>query len=168
MHYDWKIECLEVENAYTHTWMAYLLFHHTPFTQGHLVAQVACRAAVPPVLEEVWRFLCPSSRSPNSLLYHFGMEGSRSYDFCKQLSGVFPFQPSLSDAQETQLLASSLPGLRLEVSSLVVAFPLLRRAKTRLWPFSPYSRQGGCWTVPAVPDLLASPSSQICWKPTTN
>jgi len=81
MHYDWKIECLEVENAYIHTWMAYLLFHNFRFPQRHLVAQVAFRAEVPPVVEEVRWFRCASSGSPDSLLYHFGMEGSRPYDF---------------------------------------------------------------------------------------
>jgi hypothetical protein len=96
--------------------MAYLLFHNFRFPQRHLVAQVAFRAEVPPVLEEVRRFLCASSGSADSLLYHFGMEGSRPYDFCKPLPGVFPSQPSPSDAQETQLLASSLLGLRREVS----------------------------------------------------
>jgi hypothetical protein len=51
------------------------------------VAQVAFRvemafqAEVPPVLVEVRRFLCTSSMSADSLLYHFGMEGSRPYDF---------------------------------------------------------------------------------------
>jgi hypothetical protein len=65
------------------------------------------------------------------LLYHFGMEGSLPYDFCKPLPGVFPSQPSPSDAQESQLLASSLLRLRCEVSQLVVAFPLLWHAKTR-------------------------------------
>jgi hypothetical protein len=74
--------------------MAYLLFHLFRFRQRHLVAQVAFRAEVPPVLEEVLRFLCTSSGSPDSLVYHFGMEGSRPYDFCKPLPGVFPSQPS--------------------------------------------------------------------------
>jgi len=116
MHYGWKIEYLEVENAYTHTLMAYLLFHKFHFPQRQLGAQMAFRAEVPPVLEEVRRFLCASSGSPDSLLYHFGMEGSWPNDFCKPLPGVIPSQPSTSDAQETQLLASSLLGLRREVS----------------------------------------------------
>jgi len=53
--------------------------------------------------------------------------------------------------------ASSLLGLRSEVSWLVVAFPLLRHVKTLLWPFWLYSRQDTCRTVQAVPDLLVLP-----------
>jgi hypothetical protein len=88
--------------------MAYLLFHLFRFPQRHHVAQVAFRAEVPQVLDEVRLFLCASSGSPDSVLNHFGMEGSRPDDVCKPLPGVFPSQPSPSDAQETQLLASSL------------------------------------------------------------
>jgi len=97
-----------VENAYIDTWMAYLLFYNFHIPQHHLVAQVAFRAEVPPVLEEVRQFLCASSGSPDSLLYHVGMEGSGPYDFCKPLPGVFPSEPSPSDAQETQHLTSFL------------------------------------------------------------
>jgi hypothetical protein len=146
-----------VENAYTHTWMAYLLFHNFRCSQRHLVAQVAFRAEVPPVLKEARRFLFTFSGSPDSLLCHFGMEGSRPYDFCKPLPGVFPSQPSRSDAQETQLLSSSLLRLWREVSKSIVLFPRWRRAKCRLEPYSPYSQPGACRTVPAVPDLLTSP-----------
>jgi hypothetical protein len=96
--------------------MAYLLFHNFRFPQSHLLAQVAFRAEVLPVVEEVWLFLWASCGSPDSLLYQFCMEGSRPYDLCKPLQGVFPSQPSPSDAQETQLLSSSLLGLRREVS----------------------------------------------------
>jgi hypothetical protein len=157
MDSDSKIVCLEVENAYTHNWVAYFLFDNICVPQHHLVAEVAFRAVVPPVLVEVRKFLCTSSGSAHSLLYHFGMGGSWPYDFCKPLLGVFLSQPSPSDAQETQLLASSLLGLQRKDSSLVVAFPFLCLGKTHLWPFSPYSRQGACQTVAAVPDLLASP-----------
>jgi hypothetical protein len=96
--------------------MAYLLFHDFCFHQGHLAAQVEFRAEVPPVLEELGRCLWASKGSPDSLLYHFGMGGSRPYDFCKPLPGVITSQPSPSDAQETKLLASSLLGLQREVS----------------------------------------------------
>jgi hypothetical protein len=107
-----------MENAYTHSWMAYLLFHNFRFPQHDLVVQVAFRAVmafqaeVPPGLVEVWRFLSASSMSADSLLYHFGMEGSRPYDLYKPLPGVFPSQPSPSDAQETELLASAVLGLQ--------------------------------------------------------
>jgi hypothetical protein len=83
-------------------------------------------------MEKLRLFLCASSGSLCSLVYHFGIEGSQLYDFCKPLPGVFPSQPSPSDAQETQLLASSLLGLQRKVTYLVVAFLLLRRATTRL------------------------------------
>jgi len=77
---------------------------------------MACRAEVPQVLVDVQRFLSACSVSADSVLYNFGMDGSRSYDFCKPLPGVFPSQLSPSDGQETQLLASSLHGLWREVS----------------------------------------------------
>jgi hypothetical protein len=53
------------------------------------VAHVAFRveaafwADVPPVQVEVRRFLCASSVSADSLLCHFGMEGSSLFDFYK-------------------------------------------------------------------------------------
>jgi len=105
-----------VENAYTHSWMAYLLFHNFRYPERHLVVQVVFRADVPPVLEEVRWFLCAATGSPDSLLYHIAREGSQPYDVCKSVPGVFPMQLSPSDAQETQLLTSSLLGHRLEVS----------------------------------------------------
>jgi len=72
MHYDSKIESLEVENVNTHTWMAYLQFHNSHVRQCHLVAQVvfgaqvAFRAEVAPVLVEVQQFPCASSLSADS------------------------------------------------------------------------------------------------------
>jgi len=78
VHYDSKIESLEAENVYTHTWMAYLLFHNFHVHQCHPVVQVAFwvemafRAEGPPVLVEVRQFLCASGVSVDSLLRHFG------------------------------------------------------------------------------------------------
>jgi len=60
-----------------------------------------------PFLVEVRWFLCSSGISADRVLYRFGMEGSRGYDFCKPLPGVFPLQPSPSAAQQSQHLASS-------------------------------------------------------------
>jgi len=163
MHYDWKIECLEVENVYKPTWMACLWFDNFRFHLCHLMvlgafrAEVGLQAELPSVLVEVRRFLCSSSVSAHSLLYHFSMEGSRLYNFYKPLPGVFLSQPSTFYAQQTQLLAFSLLGLRCEVSWLVVALPLLRHAKALLWPYSPYLWEGACRTIPAAPDLLHSP-----------
>jgi hypothetical protein len=122
---------LEVENAYTHTWRAHLLFDNFHFHQRRVVAQVTFRVEVPLGVEEGRQFLCASIESPDSFLYHFGMAGSRPYDFCKQLPGVFPAQPSPSDAQETQLVASSLLRLRREGFYSFVVITLMRRAKTR-------------------------------------
>ena len=113
--------CWDAENIYTHTWMAYHLFHNFRFRQCHLVAQEAFRAEevfqaeVLPVLVEVRRFLCASSVSADSLLCHFGMEGSHPCDIYKPLLGVFPSQLSPFYAQGPQLLASSLLGLRHEI-----------------------------------------------------
>jgi hypothetical protein len=76
--------------------MAYLRFCNFGFPQCPLVAQVAFRAKIafraemPPVRVEVRRFLCTSSVSAYSLLYQFGMQGSRPYDLYKPLPGVFP------------------------------------------------------------------------------
>jgi len=56
-----------VENAYTHTWMAYLQFHNFRSPQCPLVAQMvlqmamAFQAEVPPVLVKVRWFLQPSA-----------------------------------------------------------------------------------------------------------
>jgi len=116
MHYDWKIECWDAENVYTHTCMVYLLFQNFHFSQCHLVAQMAFWVGVPLVLWEVCWFLCASSVSADSLLCHFGMEGSRPYDFYNPLPGVFLSQPSPFYAQKTQLFASSLLGLGREVA----------------------------------------------------
>jgi hypothetical protein len=73
------------------------------------------------------------------------------------LPDVIPSQPSPFDAQEIQFLESWVLKIWCEDSWWVIASPLLQRAKTSHWPFSPYSRQGACQTVPAVHDLLASP-----------
>jgi hypothetical protein len=50
---------------------------------------MAFHVEVPLVLVEVRLFLCASSVSSNSLLYHIGMEGSRQNDFYKPLPGLF-------------------------------------------------------------------------------
>jgi hypothetical protein len=120
-------------------------------------AEMAFMEEVPPVLVEVRRILCASSVSADSLLCHFGMEGSRPYNHNKLLPGVFLSQPSPFCAQETQHLTSSLLAQLRKDSESVVGFPLLRYAKTLIWSFLPYSTQGACQTVSGVPDLLASP-----------
>jgi len=79
-------------------------------------AEAASPVEVPPVLVEVQRFLCTSSVSADSELYHFGMGGGWPCDFYKPLPGVFPSQPSPIYAQETQLLAFSLLGLWCKVT----------------------------------------------------
>jgi len=52
--------------------------------------EIAFLVEVPPVQVEVCRILSTSSVSADSFLYHFGMEGSRLYDFYKPLPAVFP------------------------------------------------------------------------------
>jgi len=157
VYYDWKIECLEAENVYTHRWMAYLLFNNFHFRQCHLVAQVAFWAEVLPVLEQVRRILCASSMSADSLLWHFGMEGSRPVDFYEPLLDDFLSKPSpfACPRDSTPCYFSSWTSARGFLISCCV-FSIAAR-KNPLWPFWPYSRPGACWTVPAVPDLLASP-----------
>jgi len=163
MHDDWKIEYWEAENVNSHTWMAYNLFHNFQFPRCLQLAEVAFRAElgfwaeVPPVRLVVHRFPSVSRMSADPLLCHFGREGSRQSDFYKPLLGVFLSQPSPFNAQETQPLASSVLGLQSEVYGYVVAFPPLQCAETLLWPYWPYSRQGACRTVLAVPKLLALP-----------
>jgi hypothetical protein len=71
-----------------------------------MVAQMALRADVRPVLVELRPFLCASSWSADSLMYNFDMEGSRPYDLGKPLPVVCPLQPSLFDAQKPQPLPS--------------------------------------------------------------
>jgi len=121
MHYECQIECVEVESVYTDTWVAYLRFHDVHFRRYRLVAQVAFgadvafRAVVPPVLVHVRWFLCSWNMSVDSLLYHFGMEGSRPCAIYKPLPVVFLSQPLPSSTQDTQLVTSSLFRLRHEV-----------------------------------------------------
>jgi len=67
------------------------------------------------VVVEVYLCLCASSMPADSLLCHFGKEGSHPFDFQELLPGDFQSLPSLCYAPETQLLASSLLGLRCEV-----------------------------------------------------
>jgi hypothetical protein len=95
--------------------------------------------------------------SADSLRWHFGKEGSRTFGFDEALLGVFVSQPSPFCAQETQHPASFVLGSWRVVSLCDILFPQLRRAKSLLWPFWPYSMPGACRTVPAVPDLLALP-----------
>ena len=79
---------------------------------------MVCRAVVESAMEsalcvgpvEVHLFLCVSSMSADSLRYHFGKEGSRTFGFDEALLGVFVSQPSAFCAQETQHPASSLLG----------------------------------------------------------
>jgi hypothetical protein len=78
---------MEVENADTHSWMAYIQFHNFHFPQRHMVTQVRFRAVmafrdeVPPVLLAVQPVFSTSSMSADTLLYHFAMEDNRPNDF---------------------------------------------------------------------------------------
>jgi len=168
MHHNWNIERWEVEFVYTHIWVAHLIFQCIDFTYCHQVAQVAFQEEVALVVVELHPCHYDSSVTVASFQYHFGNEGSRLFDFHESLPGFSLWPPSLCYAQETPVHASSLLGLRREVSWLVAAFPVLWCTNTLLRPFCPYSGQGTCWTVLAVPDLPALPSYLTCWKPTSH
>ena len=106
---------------------------------------------------EVHLLLYVSRVSPDLFHCQLGTERIRPFDFDEASPGVVLSHPSPFYAVETENLASSLLGLRCEVSWSKTAFPLLRCAKTRHCPFWHYSTPGACRTVPAVPDLLALP-----------
>jgi hypothetical protein len=80
------------------------------------VVQVVFRAKVALVVVEEHLCLCVSSVTADSLLCHFGKEGSHLCDFHESMLGVFLLSPSPSHAQENQFLASSLLGLWVKVS----------------------------------------------------
>jgi len=88
------------------------------------MAQVAIRAKVAPVSVVVHPSICAASVSVDLLWRHVGKAGSPPFDFRKPLRSVFPSQPSPCHARETQHAASSLLGIRREVSRLVVVFRL--------------------------------------------
>jgi len=85
---------------------------------------VACRAEVESAMESVLcegravvqLFLSVSRVSADSLPYHFGKEGSRTFGFDEALPGVFVRHPSPFSLQETKHPTSSLLGPRRVVS----------------------------------------------------
>jgi hypothetical protein len=79
------------------------------------MAQVPIWARVAPIVVEVHLCLWVSNVSVDDLHCHFGKECSCPFDFRKPLPGVFPSQPTLYYAQETQYPASSLLELWLKV-----------------------------------------------------
>jgi len=164
MHPDGKIERWEREYVYIYIRVAHLLFRNLMLPHYHNVAQVAFWAEVSLGLVEVHPCLCASSVSADALLCQFGMEGSHPSDFLEPLPGVFLSQCSLCYAQGTQLPAPSLLRHRCKDSWQRVVFSLLWSAIILLRPFWPYSWQGACWTVVAVPDLLTLPKYLTCWK----
>jgi len=157
MDQDSTIERCEVQYVYSHIGVAHLLFQTIEFSQCHQVEQVAFRAEVAPLVVKVHSCLCTSSVYVDSLLCYFNNENNRQVDFHKPLPGVLLSQPLTCYDREKQYTTSSLLALWHEVSWSAVAFPLLRRAKTLLGPFCPYSRQEACQTVQALPDLLVLP-----------
>jgi hypothetical protein len=108
-----KIERLEVKYVYTHMRVAYLLFRTS---HRHLLAQVAIRAAVAPILVVVHPWLSASNVFLDLLWCNFGKEGSHLYVFREPLPGVFRLRPSPCPARETQHPTSSLLRLLHEVS----------------------------------------------------
>jgi hypothetical protein len=95
--------------------MARLQFLSFEFAYFHYMAQVAFRAEVVPAQVEVYQCLSASSMCVDSLLCHFGKEGSRLCDFHEPLPGVFSSQCLSWYAQENQCTASSVLRLRREV-----------------------------------------------------
>jgi hypothetical protein len=85
------------------------------------------------------------------------MEGICLFGFDDVQRGLFALQPSPLYAQETQLPASCLLGLRHNDSCSGLAFPPSRQAKTLLCSVWQYSIPGVCQTVTAGPDILALP-----------
>jgi len=129
---DWKIERWEALYVYTHIRVAHLLFRSFEHSHCHQVGQVVFRASVAPVMVEVHLCLCASSVSVDSLLCHIRKEDCCLCDFHEPLPAVFLSQLSHCYAWQPQHPASSLLGLRRQVSWSAVAFPLSRHAKTLL------------------------------------
>ena len=169
MHHDRNTERCEGEYFHMHIRQADLGFGNFRLHCGHRVAQVAFRVEEAVVLvsadcvglEEVHPGLAAWSVSVHALVYHFCNEGSRQFHFHNAVPGVVLSQFSPFYTQELQHSASSLPGPLCKVSWSVVAFLLLRCAKTLLWLFWLYSRQYACLTVSGVPDRLALPYSLV-------
>jgi len=165
MYHDWKFERRKGEHVYIHIWRADVGFCNCALDFCHRMAQVAFWVKVSLLLvsggcvelEGVCPSLGASSLSVDSLQCHFGMDGSSQFDFHKPSPCVVLSQLSPGCTLEIQHPASSLRGLLRGVSRSGVAFPPSLHAKTLHLPFSPYSRQGACLTVLAVPDLLALP-----------
>jgi len=89
MHQDRKIERWVGEYKYTHFWVTRLRVRKRELRHCDQVAQVGFRAKVPSVLlsavsfglVEVHPCLCTSSMSADSVVCHFGKEGSRLFHF---------------------------------------------------------------------------------------
>jgi len=140
-------------------------FQQVELRKCYRLGRVACLAELESALEsalcvrrvEVLLFLSLSSVSADSLQCHLGKEGSWTFSVNEALPGVFVLQPSPFSPLETQHPASFLLRPWRVVSLWDISFPQLRRAKSHLWPFWPYSTPGACRTFQAVPDLLALP-----------
>jgi len=89
MHQDWKIERREEKYVYTHIRVAHILFRMGELPHLYRVEQVAFWvdvasvrvSAVGVALVEVLPCLSISSVSGDTVLRHFGKEGSRPSDF---------------------------------------------------------------------------------------
>jgi len=160
MHHDWKIEPREVDYLYAHIPVAHNLLQCFEFTHCRSAAKVSLG-----VVQTVNLSLCASCVTVDSVMCHFGNDGSCLFDFHKLLPGDFQSPQSPFCVPEIQLVTSSLLGVRCEDSWLVVIFVLIPRATMLLWPFWPYSGNSACRIVLAVPDLPVLPWKQTCWKP---
>ena len=161
MHQDWTIQHRDGMDVNTHIRPANWWFRYVELRNCYRIGQVECRTEVGLAVcverEEVQLVLRVSNVSVEFVRCHFGKEGIRMCGLDEASPGFFLSQPAPLYAPETQNPTSSLCGPRCEVSWSHISSPLLRHAKTLLWPFWPYSRPGTCRTVPAVPDLHALP-----------
>jgi len=143
---NWHFGPGEHRNHYQLWWVAFRDEVASPLKSAVCVYQV-----------EVCLFLRVSIVTADTLPCHFGNEGIRQLGFDEASLGVYLSQPSPFVAEGTQHPASSPLRPQHEVVWSGIAFPILRHAKSLLWPFSPHSRPGTCRTVPTAPDLLALP-----------
>jgi hypothetical protein len=144
----------KLSNVYKHMQVVYLLFRSS---RRHHLARVVIWAEVALVYVEVHPCLCTSSLSLDYLRCDWGKEGSCPLDLQEPLPGIFRSPPSPCYAWETQCRSSFLLLLRSKFCCSVVGFTQLQHVKTLLWPFWPYSRQDGCRSVQAVPNLFVLP-----------
>jgi len=112
------------------TQLANYQFRYVDLPHWHRVAQEVFRDEMASILVsdvfvgllEVHLFLCASSVFADSLLCHFGKEGSHPCGFHERLLGVILSEPPPVYAKETQLPTSSLLGFQHGILDQVLRF----------------------------------------------